>query len=42
LALYGEGKKEQAVMELQKALTNTNDFKDRKEAEKLLLQWQNS
>ncbi len=40
LALHGEGKNKEAINELQQALRQDQEFKERPEAEQLLKQWQ--
>ncbi|HHB75591.1 MAG TPA: tetratricopeptide repeat protein, partial [Desulfobulbus sp.] len=40
LALFGEGKKTQAIKELKRTLAGKGDFPQRREAETLLKQWQ--
>jgi predicted Zn-dependent protease len=40
MALYGEDKKKEAINELQQALGQDQEFKERQEAEQLLKEWQ--
>jgi hypothetical protein len=42
LALYGEGKKTEAIQELEKALAQKQPFKEKEEAAATLQQWKSA